>query len=78
MGSGGGEPARDGHRPLAIKRPAALDHQLFRLVADEDVDALSSQLCLERPDELDAEFESWIREAYAVGRQEHLEKKMDA
>jgi hypothetical protein len=30
--------------------------------------------CLERPDELDAEFEGWIREAYAVGRHEHLEK----
>ena len=30
--------------------------------------------CLERPDELDAEFEGWIREAYAVGRQEHLER----
>ena len=28
--------------------------------------------CLERPDELDSEFDAWIREAYAVGRQEHL------
>ncbi|MCA1583067.1 MAG: DUF5655 domain-containing protein [Acidobacteria bacterium] len=26
--------------------------------------------CLERPDELDEEFQGWIREAYAVGRQE--------
>ena len=30
--------------------------------------------CLERPEELDAEFAGWVREAYAVGRQEHLEK----
>lgn len=28
--------------------------------------------CLERADELDEEFEAWVREAYAVGRQEHL------
>jgi endogenous inhibitor of DNA gyrase (YacG/DUF329 family) len=28
--------------------------------------------CLERPEELDAEFAGWVREAYAVGRQEHL------
>jgi hypothetical protein len=26
--------------------------------------------CLERPDELDAEFDAWIREAYAVGSEE--------
>lgn len=30
--------------------------------------------CLERPEELDAEFAGWVREAYAVGRQEHLEE----
>ena len=29
--------------------------------------------CLEREDELDSEFASWVREAYAVGMQEHLE-----
>ena len=34
--------------------------------------------CLERPDELDAEFDEWIREAYAVGRQEHLQKGRSA
>ncbi len=28
--------------------------------------------CLERLDELDAEFAGWVREAYAVGMQEHL------
>jgi len=28
--------------------------------------------CLEREDELDAEFAGWVREAYAVGRQKHL------
>jgi hypothetical protein len=31
--------------------------------------------CLEREDELDAEFEGFVREAYAVGTQEHLGKK---
>lgn len=30
--------------------------------------------CLERPEELDAEFAEFIREAYAVGRQEHLQE----
>jgi hypothetical protein len=29
--------------------------------------------CLESEDELDSEFASWVREAYAVGMQEHLE-----
>jgi hypothetical protein len=47
----------------------------FRKIETISARNVVHHFCLEREDELDAEFESWIREAYAVGRQEHLAKK---
>ena len=58
----------DGHLVLARR----LDHPRFRRV-----DSISPRnhvhvFRLTRPDELDATFRRWLREAYAVGAQEHL------
>lgn len=33
---------------------------------------LRATIRVTRPEDLDAELEGWLREAYAVGRQEHL------
>jgi Domain of unknown function (DUF5655) len=47
----------------------------FRKIETMSAKNVLHHFSLEGEDELDAEFESWIREAYAVGRQEHLAKK---
>ncbi|MEO8189593.1 MAG: DUF5655 domain-containing protein [Acidobacteriota bacterium] len=44
-----------------------LPHPRFQKIGTTPEGRVAHHFCLERPDELDAQFEEWIREAYAVG-----------
>ena len=52
--------------------PRRLDSKRFRRVETLYPHAHVHSLRIKQPDELDAQLAKWIKEAYAVGRQEHL------
>lgn len=59
-----------GHFVFARRVPSPRFQKIETISARNHV----HHFCLESPEELDAEFAGWVREAYAVGRQEHLEE----
>jgi hypothetical protein len=63
----------DGHVVLARRR----EHARFRRIETFSPRNHLHAFRISSPGELDAEFRSWLREAYAVGAQEHLVTKSD-
>ena len=64
----------DGHVVLARRRP----HPRFRRIDTISARNHVHHFRLVSPTEVDAEFSSWLREAYAVGAQAHLEPRRGA
>jgi hypothetical protein len=60
----------DGHLVLARR----LEHPRFRRVETYSPRNHLHAFRLEQPGQIDAEFRSWLAEAYAVGAQEHLRR----
>ena len=67
----GAAPRRDG-LDVGFWLPRRLDHPRFRKVETLGPAAHVHQLRVRRPEELDPTLRGWLREAYAVGRREHL------
>jgi hypothetical protein len=61
----------DGHVVLARR----LEHPRFRKIETFSPRNHLHAFRLEHPDEIDATFVDWMREAYAVGAQEHLGRR---
>jgi hypothetical protein len=61
----------DGHLVLARR----VEHPRFRRVETFSPRNHLHVFRLERPEEVDAEFVAWLREAYAVGEQRHLDRR---
>jgi Domain of unknown function (DUF5655) len=64
----------DGHVVLARRRP----HPRFRKIETFSPRNHVHHFRLMEPAEIDADFKSWIQEAYAVGAQEHLRRGRNA
>jgi hypothetical protein len=64
----------DGHVVLARR----LEHPRFRQVRTFSPRNHMHVFRLTRLDELDAEFRGWLREAYQVGEQRHLNRSAEA
>ena len=64
----------DGHVVLAKQRASPR----FRTVLSFSPRNVVHTFRLERPDQVDEEVADWLREAYAVGRQEHLKRQSEA
>ena len=64
----------DGHIVLARRRPLPRFRRIDTISARNHV----HHFRLVSPTEVDAEFGSWLREAYAVGAQEHLKPRRGA
>lgn len=64
----------DGHVVLARRLP----HSRFRKIETFSARNHVHYFRLTSPAEVDAEFRSWLREAYAVGAQEHLKPRRGA
>ena len=62
----------DGHVVLARR----IDHPRFRSVQTFSPRNHVHTFRLTAPSEIDAEFRAWLAEAYAVGEQRHLAKKI--
>jgi hypothetical protein len=60
----------DGHVVLARR----LEHPRFRKIETISPRNHVHHFRLHSPTDVDAEFESWLKEAYAVGEQRHLEQ----
>ncbi|HKG90929.1 MAG TPA: DUF5655 domain-containing protein [Gemmatimonadaceae bacterium] len=61
----------DGHVVLARR----LEHPRLRKVEVISPRNVVHHFRLERPEEVDADFAAWMREAYAVGEQRHLDPR---
>jgi hypothetical protein len=62
----------DGHVVLARR----FEHLRFRQIQTISPRNHVHSFRITSPRDIDAEFTSWLREAYAVGEQRHLEKKI--
>ena len=62
----------DGHLVLARR----LEHPRFRQVQTFSARNHLHAFRLTSPADVDADFRAWLAEAYCVGKQEHLERKM--
>jgi hypothetical protein len=60
----------DGHVVLARR----LEHPRFRLVQTFSSRNHLHTFRLESPSDFDEDFEAWMREAHAVGEQQHLDR----